>query len=108
MTELRSRIEQLKSEIASLGPAPPAMPGMIESANLLRQNEYFKRSDSSKTELLSHYEEYLTGLESLLKSVLEIQDELKGILRDQSLLIPDGPQAKPRRRARQKSGRRSS
>ncbi len=108
MAELRNRIEQLRSEIASMGPMPPDMPEMIESANLLRQNEHLQRSDSSKTELLSRYEEYVTSLESLLKSVLEIQDELKGVLHDQSRLIPDKPQAGSRRKAGRKAGRRSS
>jgi len=107
MAELRNRIEQLRSEIAELGPAPADMPGMIESANLLRRNEHLLRSDSSKTELLSCYEEYASSLEAMLRSVLEIQNELRDVLRDQSRLISEGPKSRPRRAAGRRAGRRS-
>lgn len=107
MAELRNRIEQLKSEIAMLEPVPADMPEMIESANLLRKNEYLQRSDSSKTELLSCYDTYVTNLETLLRSVFEIQNELKGVLRDQSRLISEKPKAKPRRTAKRKTGKSS-
>jgi len=107
MAELRGRIERLRSEIAALGPAPADMPGMIESANLLRRNEHLLRSDSSKTELLSCYDAYVAKLEALLRSVFEIQNELRGVLRDQSRLISEGTKSGPRRTAGRRTGRRS-
>jgi len=98
--ELRNRIEQLRSEIASLGSTPEDMPEMIEASNLLRKSEHLLKSDSLKTDLIASYDEYVAHLESLLRSVFEIQNELKGVLREQSRLIADGSKPRPGRAAK--------
>lgn len=102
IAELRGEIARLGLQIESLGPAPEDMPEMIESANLLRKSEHLQKSDGAKSELISAYEEYASELESMLRSVFEIQGELKDILREQSRLISDGKKAKTGR-ARKRS-----
>lgn len=73
------------------------MPEMISSANLLRSNEYLSRANEKRAEIIEAYGRYAAALEGMLAVALEIQDELKEILRAQSEMI--GPK-KPRRRAR--------
>ena len=87
LAELRNTMEEIKSDIAMLGPIPDSVPEMIESANLLRRNEHLQRSDALKTDLVAKYGAYVSSLEALLKSVFEIQNELRGVLHEQSRLI---------------------
>ena len=90
LAELRSRIRALRSEVESMGEDRGDLPGMIDSANLLRKSEHLARSDALKTDLIECYREYAEGLEGLLRSVLEIQSELTGVLHDQSRMIRAG------------------
>ncbi len=62
---------------------------MIESANLLRSNEYLSKSDEKKTELIDAYGKYSKTLEELLSTVFDIQKDLKEILKEQYRLIPN-------------------
>ena len=72
-----------------LGEPVTDMPELIESANLLRSNEYLSKANEKKNELLDAYEQYSKALEDLLSSVFDIQKDLKEILKEQSLLISD-------------------
>ena len=63
------------------------MPELVESANLLRSNEYLSKANEKKSELISVYEQHAEALEKVLSSVFEIQQELKEILKEQSTLI---------------------
>jgi len=62
---------------------------MIESANLLRSNEYLSKSDEKKTELIDAYGNYSLALEELLATVFDIQKDLKEILKTQTSLISE-------------------
>ena len=77
---LRKEIQQMQSELSSLGDPIADIPEMISSANLLRSNEYLLKSDQKKTDLISLYGRYSSSMELLLSSVFEIQYELKDIL----------------------------
>jgi len=92
--DLRKRIQQIQSDLEQLGEPAKHIPEMIESANLLRTNEYLSKSDEKKTELIDAYDEYSAALEELLTSVFDIQKDLKEILKEQSRLIPN-PSKKP-------------
>ena len=92
--DLRKRIQQIQSDLEQLGEPTKNIPEMIESANLLRTNEYLSKSDEKKTELIDAYDKYSLALEELLTTVFDIQKDLKEILKDQSRLIPN-PSKKP-------------
>jgi len=87
--DLRKRIQQIQSDLEQLGEPARNIPEMIESANLLRSNEYLSKSDEKKTELIDAYGNYSLALEELLATVFDIQKDLKEILKDQSRLIPN-------------------
>ena len=84
---LRKEIQQIQSELSSLGDPIADMPEMISSSNLLRSNEYLLKSDQKKTDLISLYGRYSSSMELLLSAVFEIQHELKDILQTQSSMI---------------------
>jgi regulator of replication initiation timing len=92
--DLRKKIQQIRFDLEQLGEPAKNIPEMIESANLLRTNEYLLKSDEKKTELIDAYGEYSVALEELLTSVFDIQKDLKDILKEQSRLIPN-PSKKP-------------
>jgi len=92
--DLRKKIQQIQSDLEQLGEPAKNIPEMIESANLLRTNEYLSKSDEKKTELIDAYGQYSNALEELLATVFDIQKDLKEILKEQSRLIPN-PSKKP-------------
>ena len=87
--DLRKKIQQIQFDLEQLGESPKNIPEMIESANLLRTNEYLSKSDEKKTELIDAYGHYSNALEELLTTVFDIQKDLKEILKEQSRLIPN-------------------
>ncbi len=97
LTELKNQINQIKKDISEIDKSFSPMPEMIESTNILRENEFLKKIDGKKTELIDSYEHYSNQIENLLSSVFDIRNELKKIIEVQSQLM------KPK-----KSGKRSS
>ena len=87
--DLRKKIQQIQFDLEQLGEPVKNIPEMIESANLLRTNEYLSKSDEKKTELIDAYDQYSKALEELLATVFDIQKDLKEILKEQSTLIPN-------------------
>lgn len=85
--EFSKRIQDIKSELDELGSPISDMPELITSANLLRSNEYFAKVSAKQSELLSMYDQYSKALEDMIEVVFDIQNDLKGILREQSNLI---------------------
>ena len=85
--DLRKKIQEIQLELELLGNPTKNIPEMVESANLLRSNEYLLKSNEKKTELLDAYDKYSKALEELLSTVFEIQQDLKEILKEQSALI---------------------
>ena len=87
--DLRTKIQEIQFNLEQLGEPAKNIPEMIESANLLRSNEYLSKSDEKKTELIDAYGQYSKALEELLSTVFDIQKDLKEILKEQSALIPN-------------------
>jgi DNA repair ATPase RecN len=90
--DLRKKIQETQAELNHLGTPVSEIPEMVDSANLIRSNEYLQKTNSKQNELLSTYEKYSGALEELLSTVFEIQNDLKDIVREQSSLL-----SKPKR-----------
>ena len=102
--DLRKKIQEIQLSLEQLGEPVTDMPEMIQSANLLRSNEYLSKANEKKSELLIAYAQYSTALEELLSSVFDIQKDLKEILKQQSSLISDSPKkmSKPKTKSKKK------
>jgi len=102
--DLRKKIQEIQLSLEQLGEPVTDMPEMIQSANLLRSNEYLSKANEKKSELLIAYAQYSTALEELLSSVFDIQKDLKEILKQQSSLISDSPKKtqKPKTKSKKK------
>jgi len=102
--DLRKKIQEIQLSLEQLGESVTDMPEMIQSANLLRSNEYLSKVNEKKSELLIAYAQYSTALEELLSSVFDIQKDLKEILKQQSSLISDSPKkmSKPKTKSKKK------
>ncbi len=87
LTELKNQVNQIKKDISEIDKSFSPMPEMIESTNILRENEFLRKMDSKKTELIDSYEHYSNQIENLLSLVFDIQNELKKILEAQSQLM---------------------
>lgn len=87
--DLRKKIQEIQLDLEGLGDPAKNIPEIIESANLLRSNEYLSKSNEKKTELIDAYSKYSKELEKLLATVFDIQKDLKEILIEQSRLIPN-------------------
>jgi len=100
--DLRKKIQEIQLSLEQLGEPVTDMPEMIQSANLLRSNEYLSKANEKKSELLIAYAQYSTALEELLSSVFDIQKDLKEILKQQSSLISDSPKKSPKPKTKSK------
>ena len=97
MYYLKKQIDQIESELNSFVDSPVSLPELVNSANLLRMNDFLVKSDHKKTDLISVYSKYSKSMEALLSSVFEIQNELKDILKKQSSLIPSPSKTKTKK-----------
>ena len=85
--DLRKKIQQSQFDLKQLGEPVSNLPELVESANLLRSNEYLSKANTKQSELISAYEQHANALEELLSTVFDIQTDLKEILKEQSSLI---------------------
>ena len=106
--ELRTKIQQIQSDLNKLGEPVSDMPELITSSNLLRSNEYLSKVNEKKSELLSYYEQYSNALEELLSSVFDIQHDLKEILKEQSSLISSQTKKQSKTNTKSKSTKSKS
>lgn len=98
---LRKRIRDIESELGALGAFEPSQE-LIESANLLRSNEYLSKKTQKQAELAEAYVEYSGALEEMLSAVFEIQNDLKDVLKEQSSLLSG---TRPKRRPKKSDGK---
>ena len=101
--ELRTKIQQIQSDLNQLGKPVSDMPELITSSNLLRSNEYLSKTNDQKTELLSYYAQYSEALEELLSSVFDIQHDLKEILKEQSSMILSQTKKQPKKKTKSRT-----
>ena len=85
--ELRKKIQNITLELKNLDQSSNEIPELIKSANLLRSNEHLLEVNHKRSELISAYEKYSKEMEQMLKTVFEIQKDLKEILKTQTTLI---------------------
>ena len=85
--ELRKKIQNITLELKILEKSSNDIPELIKSSNLLRSNEHLLEVNSKRSELILAYEKYSAELEQMLKTVFEIQNDLKEILKTQTSLI---------------------
>jgi biotin-(acetyl-CoA carboxylase) ligase len=95
LSELKSKIDGVRSDLASIEHPGDPLPEVINTTNVLRLNEYLAKTDEKKSELLVLYEEYVKHLESLVSTLLSIQEDLKDIVKTQVNLL-DSEKQKPR------------
>jgi biotin-(acetyl-CoA carboxylase) ligase len=95
LSELKSKIDGVRSDLASIEHPGDPLPEVINTTNVLRLNEYLAKTDEKKSELLVLYEEYAKHLESLVSTLLSIQEDLKDIVKTQVNLL-DSEKQKPR------------
>lgn len=87
--ELRKTIQKLTFELKILEKSSSEIPELINSANLLRSNEYLLEVNKKRFDLVSAYEQYSKELEKMLETVFDIQKDLKEILKEQTSLITE-------------------
>ena len=101
--DLRRQIQKLTLELTEMDGSLQKVPELITSTNLLRSNEILSNKNSKQSEIIFAYEKYSKELESMLKTVFEIQKELKDILKIQTSLISEPKAGKKRASQRKKS-----
>jgi hypothetical protein len=102
--DLRKQIQKITLELNNLEIESKNIPELINSTNLLRSNDHLVEINLKRSELISTYDQYSNQLEQMLTTVLDIQKDLKEILKTQSSLISDYPKkkSKPRKKSSKK------
>jgi len=95
---LKKRIQELTLKLDSLGDIPTDSSELIDSANLLRKNEFLSNAYQNQKELISLYKEYSKSLEELLSQVFDIQNDLKNLLKEQTKLLSSDKTIKKRKK----------
>jgi len=87
--ELKKKIQNLLNELSQINSTSSKIPELINSANLLRTNEFLTTVISKQSEIISAYENYSKELETMLNIIFEIQMELKDVLKMQTSMLSD-------------------
>lgn len=103
LSELKTRIQKLHQELAELERPNPPLEQMINTTNILRQNEYLIKTDAKKTELVAAYVDYTKQLEQITASLFSIQAELKELVKEEASLIETEPKPKKTKKNSKKS-----
>ena len=96
LNALKIRIKKAKEELAKIDSPEQPLPEMINTTNILRENEHLTKSDHAKANLISAYEDYTKQLEELAVSLLSIQSDLKDIVETEASIIKN-TRKKPRK-----------
>ena len=76
INSLQQKIENSKKELNEISKLEEPIPEFINTTNLLRSNEYLKKSNEKKSELLTEYEEYCQELEKLILKISQLKGNL--------------------------------
>jgi len=79
INELQNKIIQIKKELSEINKEEKPLPEFIDSANILRSNEYLKKSNETKSKLLISYEEYTNELENLVSLISKIKGDITNL-----------------------------
>ena len=87
--ELRKKIQELQTELNQMGDPATEIPELVSSANALRSCEFLQKQNDKQNELLKVYAQYSKSLDNFLSSVFEIQNDLKDIIQEQTLMLSE-------------------
>ena len=62
---------------------------MVSSANALRSCEFLQKQNDKQSELLNVYAQYSKSLDDFLSTIFEVQNDLKDIIQEQTLMISE-------------------
>jgi len=79
INELQNKIIQLKTELSEISKEEKPLPEFIDTTNILRSNEYLKKSNEKISKLLITYEEYTNELENLVSSISKIKGDITNL-----------------------------
>jgi len=79
INELQNQIIQIKIELSEINKDEKPLPEFIDTTNMLRSNEYLKKSNEEKSKLLIAYEEYTDELENLVTSISKIKGNITSL-----------------------------
>ena len=79
INELQNKIIQIKTELSEINKEEKPLPEFIDTTNILRSNEYLKKSNEEKSKLLIAYEEYTNELENLVSSIYKIKGDITNL-----------------------------
>ena len=79
INELQNKIIQIKKELSEINKEEKPLPEFIDSTNILRSNEYLKKSNEEKSKLLIAYEEYTNELENLVSLISKIKGDITNL-----------------------------
>ncbi len=79
INELQNQIIQIKIELSEINKDEKPLPEFIDTTNMLRSNEYLKKSNEEKSKLLITYEEYTDELENLVTSISKIKGNITSL-----------------------------
>jgi len=77
--DLKQQVHEAKNNLANIDKPTAPLPELIDSANLIRSNEYLIQVNEKKDLLLYAYKKYLTALELISSYLPNIQFELKNM-----------------------------
>lgn len=103
LNELKIRIQKLQQEIVELGEPNIPIENMIDSTNLIRQNEYLEKLHIKQVDLIAAYAEYAKHLEHIVSSLFSIQAELKNLVKEEISIIKSETKPKKSRKTSKKS-----
>ena len=79
INELQNKIIHIKTELSEINKEEKPLPEFIDTTNILRSNEYLKKSNEEKSKLLIAYEEYTNELENLVSSIYKIKGDITNL-----------------------------
>ncbi len=79
INELQNKIIQIKTELSEITKEEKPLPEFIDTTNILRSNEYLKKSNEEKSKLLIVFEEYTDELENLVTSISKIKGNITNL-----------------------------
>jgi len=79
INELQNKIIQIKTELSEINKEEKPLPEFIDTTNILRSNEYLKKSNEEKSKLLIAYEEYTNELENLVSLISKIKGDITNL-----------------------------
>jgi len=88
LNAIKQKIDKKQRELEELEKSNKPIPELINSANLVRQNEILKKINDTKTELVAAYESYNGKLENILGNIIKIQTQIKNSLKTKSRRTP--------------------